>query len=203
MLNQITRSHHLLRIYISLIVAILLTSCSYPSTTFQNQDISGATYGRQFKLLDHTGKVRQLSDFTGQAVILFFAYTQCPDVCPLTLANMAELMKILGADASRVQVLLVTLDPERDTPTLLANYVSQFHPTFLGLYGDQASTQAVAKEFRVLYQKHPGSQANNYSIDHSTQSYVFDPQGRLRLSVKYAEDPHKIAADLRLLLAGQ
>ncbi len=184
-------------------LSLLLAACGSQKAPFQNQDISGAGYGRDFTLTDHTGQTRRLADFKGKVVVLFFGYTQCPDVCPTTLSNMVEVMKLLGADERRVQVLFVTVDPERDTPQLLTSYVPQFHPSFIGLYGDAAATQATAGEFRVFYQKQPGSSAKTYSVDHSANSYVFDPQGHLRLYVKHAEAPAKIAADIQRLLAGE
>jgi len=188
----------------------LLTGCNFleqPAARFRNTDISGAGFGRDFALTDHTGQPRRLADYQGKVVVIFFGYTQCPDVCPTTLLNMAEVMKLLGesdpAAATKVQVLFVTLDPERDTRELLAAYVPQFNASFVGLYGDAAATAAVAGEFRVFYQKQLGSTPSTYSIDHSANSYIYDPQGRLRLYVKHAEDPATIAADIRLLLAGK
>lgn len=188
-----------------LALVVLLAGCGdqQSQTRFASTDITGADYGNGLELTDHTGKPRTLADFRGKVVPLFFGYTQCPDVCPTTLAMMAEVMKRLGEDAKRVQVLFVTVDPERDTPQLLAQYVPTFHPDFLGLYGDTQATAKVAKDFRVFYRKQPGSTPQNYTIDHSAGTYVFDPQGRLRLFVKHDERPEALVADIKLLLAGK
>lgn len=160
-------------------------------------------WGKDFKLTDHRGKTVQLADFRGKAVVLFFGYTQCPDVCPTTLSAMRDALGQLGDDAKRVQVLFVTVDPARDTPALLAQYVPSFHPGFLGLTGDEAAIATAAKEFRVFYGKQAPNAAGGYSVDHSTGSYGFDPQGRLRILIRHGEAPANIAADLKLLLAGK
>lgn len=185
-------------------VIVSLFGCGEP-LRFANTDITGAEFGREFSsaFTDHTGQSRRLADFKGKVVVIFFGYTQCPDVCPTTLTGMAEVMKLLGSDAARVQVLFVTLDPERDTQQLLAAYVPQFNPSFIGLRADPATTAATALEFKVFYQKQPGSTPNTYTIDHSANSYIYDPQGRLRLYVKHAEAPASIASDIKLLLAGK
>lgn len=188
-----------------LILAILLLAgCArIAPPAFQNTDITGADFGRDFALSDPGGQVRRLADYRGKVVAIFFGYTQCPDVCPTTLVAMTEVMKLLGEAASRVQVVFVTLDPERDTPELLGAYVRQFHPSFVALRGDAAATAATAMAFKVFYQKQPGSTPKTYSLDHSANSYLYDPQGRLRLYVRYGEEPAKIAADIRLLLDGK
>lgn len=183
-------------------VALTLSGCSQP-VNFKATDISGAEWGKDFNLTDHNGQVRRLADFKGKAVVLFFGFTQCPDVCPTTLSAMRDTLTILGADAGRVQVLFVTLDPARDTAQLLAQYVPQFHPNFIGLRGDDAAIAALAKDFKVFYTKQPGTTPGSYSIDHSTGSYAFDPQGRLRLLFRHGEAPANVAADLKLLLAGK
>lgn len=185
---------------LSLVLA--LAGCSQPAH-FNATDISGVDWGRDFHLTDHNGKPRQLADFKGRAVAIFFGYTQCPDVCPTTLSGMAEVAKLLGADAGRLQVLLVTLDPERDTAAVLSRYVPAFNPGFLGLYGDPATTAATAKDFKVFYEKQTGSSPDSYTIDHSSPTYLYDPQGRLRLYVAYGTPPAKIAEDLKQLLAGK
>jgi len=168
---------------------------------FKNTDITGLDYGKDFSLPDYNGKLRTLADFKGKAVVIFFGYTQCPDVCPTTMAEMATVMQQLGPLADRVQVLFVTLDPERDTPELLAKYVPSFDPRFLGLVGDKAATEKVAKEFKVFYQKVPGKQPGSYTVDHTAGSYVFDAQGRIRLFLRHGQGPESIAHDLRLLLS--
>jgi protein SCO1/2 len=160
-------------------------------------------WGKDFSLTDHTGQPRRLADFKGKAVVLFFGYTQCPDVCPTTLSNLREPMVLLGDDAKRVQVLFATVDPARDTQALLAQYVPAFNPSFLGLYADEKTIAAVARDFKVFYAKQPGSTPDTYSVDHSTGSYVYDPQGKLRLLLRHGETPANVAADLKLLLAGK
>ncbi len=167
---------------------------------FNAIDISGVAYGKDLRLTDHTGKARTLAAFRGKVVYLFFGYTHCPDVCPTTLADAAKAVRLLGKDGDRVQVLFVTVDPRRDTPEVLAQYVPAFNPSFLGLYGDEQATRAAAREFRVFYEVKPGKTAEDYSVDHTAGSYVLDQEGRLRLFVNYGMAPEKLAADLRRLL---
>jgi len=185
-------------------VAIALVACTLgcapDGPKFKASDVTGASFGRDFALTDATGKPRTLADFRGKAVVMFFGYTQCPDVCPTTLAALAEAMKQLGADADRVQVLFVTIDPARDTPALLAQYVPAFDARFLGLFGDDEATQKVAREFKIIYQKQPGSTPDTYTMDHSAGTYVFDPLGRLRLFVSHGQGPEVFAHDLREIL---
>jgi protein SCO1/2 len=185
-----------------LCIALSLAGCSEP-TRFISTDLSTVDWGKDFSLTDHNGQPRHLADFRGKAVVLFFGYTQCPDVCPTTLSTLREAMKLLGDDAKRVQVLFVTVDPARDTPALLAKYVPAFEPSFLGMYADEKGIAAVAKDFKVFYAKQPGSTPGSYSVDHSTGSYVYDPQGKLRLLLRHGEAPANVAADLKLLLAGK
>lgn len=186
-----------------LCIAALLVACGgEQKPQFRNTDITGADYAGGFELTDHTGQRRTLEDFRGKVVTVFFGFTQCPDVCPSALATMSDVMKSLGADAERVQVLFITVDPERDTQELLAHYVPTFDPRFVGLFGTLEETAAVAKDFRIFYAKSGDTSGPNYTIDHSAGTYVFDPQGRLRLYVRHAESADSIAADLRLLLDG-
>jgi protein SCO1/2 len=185
-----------------LLLALLLSACA-PPAKFNGTELSGIDWGKDFALTDHNGKLRQLADFKGRAVMLFFGYTQCPDVCPTTMGSMRELMAALGPDAGRVQVLFVTIDPERDTPQLLAQYVPAFHSSFLGLYGDAATTAATAKEFKIFYHKQPGKTPSTYSVDHTAGSYVFDPRGQLRLYLRHGETPERMAQDVKRLLAGE
>lgn len=168
---------------------------------FQNTDVTGLDYARDFALTDHTGKPRTLADFKGKVVVLFFGYTQCPDVCPTTMAEMANVMQQLGPQAGQVQVLFVTLDPERDTPALLAQYVPAFDKRFLGLYGDAAATARVAKEFKVFYSKVAGSTPDSYTIDHTAGTYVFDRSGKLRLFIRHGQPADTIVHDIRQLLS--
>ncbi len=167
---------------------------------FNGVDVTGVETGTDFRLTDHNGKERTLADFRGKVVALFFGYTHCPDVCPTTLSDLAGAMKILGPDAGRVQVLFVTVDPKRDTPELLKNYVPAFNPGFLGLYGDAQATAKVTKDFKIYAAERPGSTPQSYTVDHSAQTLVFDPQGRLRLVLPYGMAADKIAADLKVLL---
>ena len=182
--------------------ALVLGACSEPSR-FISTDLSTVTWGKDFSLGDHHGKPARLADFRGKVVVMFFGYTQCPDVCPTTLSGLRETMALLGPDAERVQVLFVTVDPARDTPALLAQYVPAFHPAFIGLYADEKTIAATAKEFKVFYARQPGKTPDSYSVDHSTGSYVFDPDGRLRLLLRHGEAPANVAADLKALLAGK
>jgi protein SCO1 len=170
-------------------------------STFKNTDVTGLDYGKDFAMPDHTGKMRTLADLKGKAVVVFFGYTQCPDVCPTTMAEMANVMQQLGPLSDKVQVLFVTVDPERDTPELLSKYVPAFDQRFLGLVGDKAATEKMAKEFRVFYQKVQGKEPGSYTMDHTAGSYIFDPQGRLRLFVRHGQGPEPIAHDLKLLLS--
>jgi protein SCO1 len=165
---------------------------------FKSTDITGVDYGKSLDLTDHTGKPRHLQDFRGKAVVLFFGFTHCPDVCPTTLAEMSQALKQLGPDAERVQVVLVTVDPERDTQDALAKYVTAFDPRFLGMYGDLEATRRVAKEFKIYFEKR--KTGDTYSVDHSAQSYVIDPQGRLRLLVRHDRISTDLPADLKVIL---
>ncbi len=185
-----------------LCLTCLFAGCTQPPT-FKSTDISGSDWGKDFALTDPQGQARRLADFKGKAVVVFFGYTQCPDVCPTTLLSMREVLNRLGNDAGRVQVVFVTLDPARDTPQVLGEYVTAFHPSFVGLRGDEATTAAVARDFKVFYAKQAGSTAGTYSLDHSTGSYAYDPEGRLRLLIRHGETPDNVASDLRLLLAGK
>jgi protein SCO1/2 len=182
------------------IAVVSVGACDSGAPQFKSTDITGAPYGKALALTGHDGRPRTLADFRGKVVVLFFGYTQCPDICPTTLADVARAMAALGADAERVQVLFVTLDPERDTPEILSRYVPAFDPRFLGLYGDLEATRAVAKEFKVFFEKRPGSTPGSYSIDHSAQTYVFDTQGRLRLFVRHERIATDLPHDVRLLL---
>ena len=184
----------------AVLAALALAACSGEAPKFRSTDITGADYGRHLELTDHHGKLRRLEDFRGKAVVLFFGYTHCPDVCPTTLADIAQAMRTLGPLADRVQVLFVTVDPERDTQQVLAQYVTAFDPRFLGLRGDLEATERTAKEFKVYFEKRSAKAPGEYSVDHSSQAYVFDPQGRLRLFVHHERIAEDLAPDLRTLL---
>ncbi len=189
-----------LRLPAAALVALALAGCGPPQPAFRNTDVTGADCCKDFRLTGHDGKTRTLADFRGKVVVMFFGYTQCPDVCPTTMMEMTAVLQQLGADAQRVQMLFVTVDPERDTRELLSKYVPAFDPGFLGLYGDLETTARTAKEFRVFYQKHPGSTPTSYSVDHTAGSYVFDTQGKVRLFARYGDGGANLAADLRVLL---
>jgi len=180
---------------------IALTACS-PKPEFKNIDITGsAAFGKDFNLLDSDGKVRTLADFKGKVVLMFFGYTQCPDICPTTLTEMQQVMTLLGPQSDKVQVLFVTVDPERDTAAILKQYVPAFDPRFLGLRpADDAALEKVAKDFKIYYKKVPGTSPGSYTMDHTAGSYAFDPEGRLRLYIKHAQGPEALAHDLKELL---
>lgn len=185
---------------LALAAAFLLSACNKPEERFLNTDLTGLAYAKDFSLIDQNGQPRTLADFKGKAVVVFFGYTQCPDVCPTTMFEMSKVMTQLGPLAERVQVLFVTVDPERDTQELLAAYVPNFDKRFLGLYGNAEATAKVAKEFKVFYQKSAGKTPESYTMDHTAASYVFDPQGRIRLYVQYGQKPETIVHDLKILL---
>jgi protein SCO1/2 len=185
-------------------LALTLSGCDGgpAKPSFRSIDVTNAPWGRDFSLTDHHGQRRALADFRGKVVTVFFGYTMCPDVCPTTLVEMVEVMKLLGKDADRIQVLFITVDPERDTPALLAQYVPAFDPRFLGLHGTPDEIDRVAKEFRVIHQRVAGSRPGFYTVDHTANNFVFDPQGRLRLVVKHGQGAAPLAEDIRKLLAG-
>jgi len=188
------------RLILSFAAAALLSGCGSGGPSFKGSDVTGSSFGRDFSLTDAGGATRTLADYRGKAVVVFFGYTQCPDVCPTTLAALAEAMKQLGTAADRVQVLFVTVDPDRDTAELLKAYVPAFDPRFVGLRGDAKATEAVAKEFRIVYQKVPGATPSTYTVDHSAGTFLFDPQGRLRVYIGHGQAPDAFAHDLRELL---
>nr|WP_246294936.1 SCO family protein [Schlegelella koreensis] len=168
---------------------------------FNGTDITGAEFARRLELPDASGKVRTLADWKGKVVVVFFGFTNCPDVCPTTMAELAQVRQALGADGGRLQVVFVTLDPERDTPEVLQRYVTNFGPDFVALRGTPEQTAAVAKEFKIFYGKVPGKTPGSYSVDHTAASFVFDPQGRARLFESYGRGAEALTADLKALLA--
>jgi protein SCO1/2 len=184
------------------VLALGLTGCkpAPQAPVFQSTDITGAAFARDFKLTDHNGQTRTLASFRGKVVAIFFGYTHCPDVCPTTLSDFAAALKQLGPLADQVQVLFVTVDPQRDTPALLKLFVPAFDPRFLGMFTDTDSLKALAKEYKVVYQKTAVKDADNYLIDHSAGTYVYDAKGRLRLLVPYGSSPDLITHDLKALL---
>jgi len=181
---------------------LALAGCQRASDkpAFQGVDITGAEYARNLALPDADGKPRTLGDFKGKVTVVFFGYTQCPDVCPTTMAELAEVKRSLGAQGDKVQGVFVTIDPERDTPALLKAYLGNFDPGFVALRGTPEQTQAAAKEFKVFYAKVPGKAEGSYTMDHTAASYVFDTQGRVRLFERYGSGPKALAGDLQRLL---
>jgi len=167
---------------------------------FNGVDLTGASYAQQLALTDQNGQPRTLGDFKGKVTVVFFGYTQCPDVCPATMAELAEVKRSLGADGQRVQGVFVTVDPERDTQAVLKSYMAGFDPSFVALRGTPEQTQAVAKEFKIFYAKVPGKEPGSYSMDHSAVSYVFDTNGRIRLLERYNTTPQALAEDLKRLM---
>lgn len=185
------------------VASLLLSACGEsgaPQPKFATVDIAGVPAGKDFRLTDHTGQARSLANFTGKAVVLFFGYVNCPDVCPTTMAKLAAALNTLGADANRVQVLPVTLATKRDTPEILRQYVPAFHPAFLCLYGDAQATENIAKEFKVFYQRQKPDANGFYMVDHGGGIFVFDPRGRIRLFISDEHGHDVIARGLQTLL---
>jgi protein SCO1/2 len=178
----------------------LISACSEKRPGFSAIDLTGADYARDFALTDHNGQPRTIKDFAGKVVVLFFGYTQCPDVCPTSMAELAEVKKLLGKDGERLQGLFVTVDPQRDTPEVLKGYMANFDPTFLALYTTPEKLEALAKEYKVYYKKVEGKTPTSYTMDHSAGSYVYDTQGKLRLYTRYGTGAQPLAADIKLLL---
>ena len=182
--------------------ALLLGGCSDSSKPgFSAIDLTGADYAKDFTLTDHNGQARTLKDFQGKIVVVFFGYTQCPDVCPTSLTELAAVKKLLGPDGAKLQGLFVTIDPERDTPEVMKSYMSNFDPTFLALYAaGPDKLAAVAKDYKVYYKKVEGKTPTSYTMDHSAGMYIYDTQGRLRLYSRYGSGAGALASDIKLLL---
>jgi protein SCO1/2 len=181
----------------------MIPACSEQKPQFVAVDVTGADYAKDFQLTDHSGQPRSMKDFAGKVVVVFFGYTQCPDVCPTTMTELVAVKKLLGADGEKVQGLFVTIDPERDTPEILKAYMTNFDPSFLALYTTPEKLVAVAKDFKVYYKKVDGKTPTSYTMDHSAGSYVYDTQGRLRLYTRYGSGAGAMASDIRLLLQEQ
>jgi protein SCO1 len=198
-------AQHPRRLILALAAAGLLSACDRPGSvstpSFKGVDITGADYARELQLPDAEGKVRTLAELKGQVVLVFFGFTQCPDVCPTTMLELAAVKKALGPDGSRVRGVFVTIDPERDTPEVLKAYVASFGPDFIGLRGDAEQTKAAAKHFKVFYAKVPGKTEGSYTMDHTAGSYVFDAKGRVRLFTRYGTGAEALTHDLKVLLA--
>jgi protein SCO1 len=178
----------------------LLGACSESKPQFASIDVTGANYAKNFELTDHNGQVRHLTDFAGKIVVMFFGYTQCPDVCPTSMAELAEVKKALGPDGDKLQGLFVTVDPERDKPEMLKAYMANFDPTFLALTTTPEKLAELAKDYKVYYKKVDGKTPTSYTMDHSAGSYVYDTKGQLRLFTRYGSGPAALAADIKLLL---
>jgi len=178
----------------------LLGACSEKKPSFVSIDVTGANYAKGFELTDHNGQVRHLTDFPGKIVVMFFGYTQCPDVCPTSMAELAEVKKALGKDGDKLQGLFVTVDPARDKPEMLKEYMGNFDPTFLALYTTPEKLAELAKDYKVYYKKVDGKTPTSYTMDHSAGSYVYDTKGQLRLFTRYGSGAPALTADIQLLL---
>ena len=178
----------------------ILAACSPDKPQFKSVDLTGADYASGFSLSDQNGQTRALKDFAGKVVVVFFGYTQCPDVCPTTMAELAQVKKLLGADGDKLQAVFITVDPERDTPALLKAYMGNFDPSFVALRPSMTQLPEVAKDFKVFYKKAEGKTPGSYSMDHSAGSYIFDAKGRIRLYTRYGSGTENLVSDIRLLL---
>ena len=185
---------------LSISVAGLFGGCSEKKADFRGVDVTGAGYAKDIPLTDHNGVARHLSDFAGKVVVVFFGFTLCPDVCPTSMQELAEVKQMLGKDGDRLQGIFVTVDPERDTPEVLKAYMTNFDPTFLALRGTPEQLAVVAKDFKIYYKKVDGKTPTSYSMDHSAGSYVYDPVGRLRVYSRYGSGAQALAADIKILL---
>lgn len=177
-----------------------LTACSPDKPSFAAIDVTGADYAKDFTLTDHNGQTRRLADFSGKVVIMFFGYTQCPDVCPTSMVEMAEVKKALGKDGDRLQGLFVSVDPERDTPEVLKAYMENFDPTFLALYTTPDKLAELARNYKIYYKKVNGKTATSYTVDHSAGSYIYDTKGQLRLFTRYGSGAQALTKDIQILL---
>jgi protein SCO1/2 len=195
------RCFRFLVLLVGLSALVFLSSCdSKVEPDFLSTDITDASFGRDFKLFDHNGDLRSLADFRGKVVVLFFGYTNCPDICPSIMAKLAGAIKNLGKDSNHVQVLFISVDPEHDTPALLKQYVSTFNPNFLGLSGDLEITRNIAKEFKIAFQKQTEATQDRYVMEHSAGTYILDQKGKLRLYVNTDTNIDIISHDILELL---
>ncbi|MBL8388132.1 MAG: SCO family protein [Hydrogenophaga sp.] len=179
----------------------LLLACSPDKQAFKGTDVTGAAFAKDLRLKDQDGNVRTMQDFKGKIVVVFFGYTQCPDVCPTSMTTMAEVKRLLGAQGERLQVLFITVDPERDTQALLKAYIASFDPGFIALRPEPGELKGVADDFKIYYKKVPGSTPTSYTMDHSAGKYIFDTEGRVRLFSAYGTDAATIASDIQVLLS--
>ena len=178
----------------------LLGACSEKKPEFKAVDITGADYAKDFQLPDHTGQMRSMKDFAGKVVVLFYGYTQCPDVCPTTMVELAEVKKALGADGDKLQAIFVTVDPERDTPEVLKAYMANYDPSFIALRGSPEQLAAMAKDYKVYFKKAEGSTPTSYTMDHSAASYIYDTHGNLRLYSRYGSGVPALVSDIQALI---
>lgn len=178
----------------------LLAACGKKEVSFIGSDISGTKLGQDMAMQDASGKLRTLADYKGKVAVVFFGYTQCPDVCPTSMAALAEAMELLGKDAGKVQVVMISVDPERDTPEVLSAYVQAFNPAFVGLTGTPEQLSKTAKSFKAYYAKSPGAKPDQYSMDHASSFYIIDKDGEARVLVNGSASPQDIAADIKQLL---
>lgn len=178
----------------------VLTACSEDRPSFSSVDVTGANYAKDLAMTDHHGNARRLSDFKGKVVVVFFGYTQCPDVCPASMAELAEVKKALGADGDKLQGIFVTVDPERDTPEVLKGYMENFDPSFIALYTTPEKLAEVAKDFKMYYKRVEGKTPTSYTMDHSAGSYIYDTKGNLRLFTRYGSGAKVITSDIKQLL---
>ena len=185
---------------LSISAAAVLTACSPDGPAFRGVNLTGADYARDFSLTDHNGQLRSLKDLRGKVVVVFFGFTQCPDVCPTSMQELAEVKAALGADGERLQGIFISVDPERDTLEMLKAYMENFDPSFLALRPTPEQLPALAKDFKIYYKKVDGTTPTSYSMDHSAGSYLYDPQGRLRVYHRYGSGTEALTEDVRLLL---
>jgi protein SCO1 len=208
MINKRNFLHNTIKLIANLAIitsaTVIFTACTEKKLEFKAVDITGADYAQDFAadgaMLDHNGKPRSIKDFTGKIVVVFFGFTQCPDVCPTTMAELAEVKKLLGKDGDKVQGIFITIDPERDTLPVLKAYMANFDPTFLALRTTPEKLAIVAKDFKTYYKKAPGRSETSYSMDHSAGSFVYDTTGKVRLYTRYGSGAEALASDIKLLL---
>ena len=181
-------------------IFMLISACTDTKLQFKSVDVTGADFAQNFSLPDHNGVTRTLADFKGKVVVVFFGFAQCPDVCPTTMVELAEIKKLLGKQGDRLQGIFITVDPERDTPQVLKAYMENFDPSFLALRGTPEQTAATARQFKIYYKKVDGKTPGSYTMDHSAGSYIYDPQGRVRLFTRYGSGAANLASDIELLL---
>lgn len=188
------------RFVLLFLACLVLTACQPDQPKFNGIDITGADYAKAFTLTDHNGQSRSLSDFQGKVVVLFFGYTQCPDVCPTSMSELAEVKRLLGADGDKLQGVFVTVDPARDTTELLKVYMGNFDPTFVAFVPTADELADVAKRFKIYYKKQEGKTPTSYTMDHSAGSYVYDTRGNVRLYSRYGSGAQVLAQDIQTLL---